>query len=514
MSYAKRRSGRTHGEVYTNLDLVHWMLDEAGYTADRDLSRTRITEPAIGEGAFAFEIIRRLLRSAERFRFDPATAINTQVRFYEISPEKISLCVSELQAIAPMASPEIFIQGDYLLSQPEEADIIIGNPPYIRYDQLPQEQRKRYAKRFACFRGRSDLYIAFFEHSLRHLAPRGKHIFVCSNRWMKSAYGVALRSFIAQQFTLTKILNLENSSPFDEQVLAYPSVTIIENKQKDRDSLDYQEVSQASILPLLPAEENHFERRPHPQGEDWTAIFHPVNSLKQSSEEFVPLEAMGFKIGIGVATGADKIFTGKHLPEHIEEELLLPLITSRDMRGDRLAWSGNYLINPFGEEGELIALHRYPKASDYFKQHQHLLKKRHIARKYPHKWYRTIDKVNPDLRSRPKILLPDISANNSILIDPGHFYPHHNLYYILGASYEDLACLSALLMSDFVRSQLESISVKMNGGFTRWQSQYLRKLRLPDLRLFSSEEKAILVARYLENDLAGINSEVNRWVGV
>lgn len=80
-----------------------------------------------------------------------------------------------------------------------------------------------------------------------------------------------------------------------------------------------------------------------------------------------------------------------------------------------------------------------------------------------------------DLQNTPKILLPDNSGNSLLFIDEGRFYPLHNIYYITGEDIHQLKILCSILMSDFVRKQIQRLSNNMNGGYARWQSQNLRK---------------------------------------
>ena len=143
---------------------------------------------------------------------------------------------------------------------------------------------------------------------------------------------------------------------------------------------------------------------------------------------------------------------------------------------------GKHIINPFNEDGSVINLDNFPKAKEYFKENEDLLKRRHVAKKNPLNWIKTIDKIKPDLAKKAKIILPDISGNKYIFIDEGNYYPHHNLYYITGDGLSNLKILAALLLSDFVRLQLSNIGNKMNGGYPRWQSQYLKKLRIPRIK--------------------------------
>lgn len=170
-----------------------------------------------------------------------------------------------------------------------------------------------------------------------------------------------------------------------------------------------------------------------------------------------------------------------------------------------MKWSGKYLLNPYDKEGELISLDKYPKAKAYLERNKERLLSRHKAKKTPSRWYATIDPIQPTLQIREKILLPDISGNNFVFIDNGQYYPAHNIYYIIGKDSRSLKLLAALLMSNFVRSQLSNLSNHMNGGYVRWQSQYLRKLQIPTIRHIPFHLANTLLSCYEAQDINGIN---------
>lgn len=176
------------------------------------------------------------------------------------------------------------------------------------------------------------------------------------------------------------------------------------------------------------------------------------------------IENQNFKIGIGVATGRDAVFIRKDFRSIVEKELIIPIITSRDVIGKDINWHGNYLFNPYDKNGNLIDIDKFPKAKEYLLSHKDNLSLRHVSKKNPNKWYKTIDKINIDLIALPKVILPDISGNRYIHVDEGTYYPHHNLYYIIGGDYDQMCLLASILMSDFVYNQLLSIGNKMNGG--------------------------------------------------
>jgi hypothetical protein len=98
-----------------------------------------------------------------------------------------------------------------------------------------------------------------------------------------------------------------------------------------------------------------------------------------------------------------------------------------------------------------------------------------------------------------------MSGNRYIFVDEGNYYPLHNLYYITGHTVKELKILSAILMSDIIRQQIGNITNNMNGGFPRWQSQYLRKLKIPNLWDLEIEISNQLIKCYTLRDYDTLN---------
>ena len=502
--YGRRRSGGQHGDVFTSPEVVSYMLDIAGYTSDKDLSETSILEPSCGEGEFVIEIIRRLQESSRRFGFDFEEAFLCNVFAYDIDGAKIASCRGRL-ADSGFSLPleKNILQSDFLTASTGSFDVVVGNPPYIRYEQIPAELLSSYKQQFHTFHYRADLYVLFFEKTLKLLNPEGHHCFICSSRWLKNEYGKKLRGLIAQSFRLESIVSLEQATDaFQEEVLAYPAITLISNSRPGS-TFSFSELTSITQL-----RKNDVRLLAAPVSADWSGVFNHV----QSDDTLVTVEEMGFLVGIGVATGADSIFIAKDLPSKVEKELLLPALNARDMSGNRLQWSGQYLLNPYKANGELINLEDYPKAAEYLISHREALQKRHVAKKNPGKWYKTIDRIVPALKDSPKVLLPDISGNQLIFVDDGRFYPQHNLYYITGGSLRQLQLLSAMLMSDYVKNQLLSITNRMNGGYPRWQSQYLRKLVMPDVNAIEESLAERLLGAYQAFDMSCLNDTMTEIV--
>lgn len=486
-----------HGDVFTSPVVVAYMLDMLNYTSDRDLSGVSIMEPSCGDGEFLMEIVARLRESSEKFGFDFSSAFQKNVFAYDIDSDKIDRCKERLlnMGISFDVSKNV-IAADFLLSDIPIVDCVVGNPPYVRYEQIPESQLSIYKDIFKTFHYRADLYVLFFEKTLKALNPNGRHCFICSNRWLKNEYGKKLRAMVSSSFRLESIMSLEKATDaFQEDVLAYPAITMIQNSHKG-DFVSYSEIHSVTELGKVEC-----RLLKSPVSFDWSNIFSRVSN----KAGLMTIEEMGFKVGIGVATGADSIYISDKFSGTIEEELLIPALNAKDLTGDEVNWSGKYLLNPYRISGRLIDLDEYPKASAYLNEHKERLAARHVAKKSPDKWYKTIDRIMPGLKSMPKILLPDISGNRYVFVDEGHYYPLHNLYYVTGGSLEQLQMLAALLMTDYVRNQLYAITNCMNGGYPRWQSQYIKKLLVPDVNSISDNHRLSLLEAYKSYDIARLN---------
>ena len=522
MIYGLRKNGREHGTVLTRIVVVKFMLNSLGYTSDKNLSQISVLDPSGGYGAFILECIKVLSESSKKFDFNFSDAFHN-LKVVELDTKKciilkknIKKLLFELRRLDEVSHPEkIVANEDFLLSEYGGYDVVIGNPPYVRHENIPSTKKNAYKGKFKTFRNRSDLYIPFFENGLKILNGNGALCYICSNRWLKNTYGKILREYITKYFQMPLIVNLEKTQPFSEEVLAYPAIILIKNQKTPLD-IEFFECDSINELyniekyllgqESIKLKSTHFQI-PKPTNENW--ILHK-DLIRLTKKIYQGIEEQGFKIGIGVATGRDKVFIGKNLVNQVEKSVLIPIVTTRDLRNGCIIWRKNYLINPYADEkGNLIDLEKYPKTKKYLISHKTELEKRHTAKKNPRFWYKTIDKIYTSNVKKPKLLLPDMALNKSIAYDYGNFYPHHNLYYITGKNSETLMVLGAFLMSNEVNRQLHQVSNLMNGGVARWQSQNLRKLRIPLIDSLSPEEKKSLATCFKLKNIKKINHIIN-----
>ena len=497
----------THGEVFTRRWVVELILDLAGYRAVEDLGASVIVEPACGAGAFLVPIVDRLAESCTRHGRSLADmgpviqAFDVLDRNVDTARESVAARLVELgqpDDVAASLTSQWITPGDFILGAGVDgslqADFVVGNPPYVRLEDIPAEVSAAYRSECATMRGRADLYVGFFEKGLSLLGPEGRLAFICADRWMHNQYGERLRALVASEYAVDTVVVMHDVDAFEEPVSAYPAITVMRNGLQGSahvvettagfDANDGRTLTQwlADGHDLAPGG-NRFgaARLDRWFGGSGHWPSGPPGALELISdleERFDLLEdwRTGTRVGIGVATGCDDVFIVQDAPE-VERCRLLPMLTAQDIASGTPRWSGRFLLNPW-EDGRLVDLEEYPGLASYLRRHGTRIRERYVARSRPASWYRTIDRVDPDLRARPKLLLPDLKAAAHPVLDMGEFYPHHNLYYVVSDKW-DLEVLGGLLLSDIANLFVGAYCVKMRGGTYRFQAQYLRKIRVP-----------------------------------
>ena len=411
------------------------------------------------------------------------------------------------------------IQGDFLLtSLGGRFTHVIGNPPYVRQEMIPDALMVEYRRRYVTIYDRADIYVPFIERSLSLLAPKGALGFICADRWMKNRYGGPLRRFIAENFHLRHFVDMVGTDAFLSDVIAYPAIIVIDREKLGTTRVARKPKIDASELQAL-AKVLTSAKLVKGKGvsdiagvadraEPWMLDApDQLTVVRRLETDYPTLEETGCKVGIGVATGADQVFIGPFDQLDVEPDRKLPLAMTRDIQTGAVAWRGLGVINPFGSDGKLVPLKSYPKLSAYFEKHGAVIKARHTAQKNPNGWYRTIDRIYPELTGVPKLLIPDIKGEAHIVYEPGELYPHHNLYFVTAASW-DLRALQAVLMSDVTRIFIGLYSTKMRGGYLRFQAQYLRRLRVPYWRDVPSDLRVELAQAAKARDFLACNAAV------
>ena len=167
------------GQIFTPEPVVRAMLALRRNTG-------RVLEPSCGDGAFL-----RHLPGAVGLELDP------------------DHCPPGAQAIDFFAYPER-----------EQFDTIIGNPPYVRFQDIPPATQALIARgRYgACLDKRANLYLFFIDKCLRHLKPGGELIFITPRDFLKATSAVKLNRLLFEAGSITDAIELGDARVFPDAV--------------------------------------------------------------------------------------------------------------------------------------------------------------------------------------------------------------------------------------------------------------------------------------------------------
>ena len=518
------------GAIFTRREVVDFILDLTGYTDDKPLHTQRLLEPSFGNGDFLLAAVERLLR-AWHTADAPLESLIDSVRAIELHRKTFTATRARLAALLREEGlPDVdcdrlldawLVQGDFLLHPlPDGFHYVVGNPPYVRQELIPDALIAEYRRQFTTVFDRADIYIPFIERSLSLLAEGGALGFICADRWMKNRYGGPLRKMVAEGYRLKFYVDMVDTPAFHSEVVAYPAITVITRERPGPTRLAHRPAITPQALTALSRamlddtdtlSADIKEIKGVAAGADpWILeSFDQLAVVRRLEREFPTLEETGCKVGIGVATGADRVFIAPFDTLDVEPDRKLPLVMTRDILAGTVQWRGYGVINPFKNDGGLVPLDAYPKLRAHLEANGEEIRKRHVSQKNPNGWYRTIDRIYPALASRPKLLIPDIKGEAHIVYEAGHLYPHHNLYFITSDEWE-LRALQAVLLSGIAKLFVSMYSTKMRGGYLRFQAQYLRRIRVPHWCDVSEDLRAELADAATSGDIASCNQAVFR----
>jgi len=517
------------GAVFTRRWAADLVLDLAGYTAEKDLAKGVAVEPSCGAGAFLLPMADRLVESCARTGTPLSTATGA-IRAFDLDPAACAAARAAVRARLAEhgAGPQLagrlarawVRHGDFLLAPTAAADWVVGNPPYVRLEDVKPERSAAYRARWDAMQGRADVYVGFVQAGLQALRPGGVLSFICADRWMRNRYGAALRRLVEEQYAVDAVVTLHDSDAFADRVSAYPAIVALRaGAQGPALVADAgARFGPVGASALAAAHRAGPGRAGALVGEGYTGAWAPtwttgapswpagsasriavVNDLER---RFPALgePASGATVGIGLATGADAVYVTRD-PDAAEPSQLVPLAMAGDLRDGKVVWSGVHLVSPWTEDGRLVDLNTVPQTKEHFLAHEARLRARHVGRRQPARWYRTIDRPVAGLAARSKLLLPDLRHRVAPVLETGGLYPHHNLFWVASDAW-DLRVLGGLLLSDFGTLFVETYSPRMAGGALRVTSQYLKRIRVPEPRSFPSAVAGRLAAAFDARDVA------------
>ena len=386
--------------------------------------------------------------------------------------------------------PEIMSQGGF--------DVVLGNPPYVRQELL-SELKPWLEQNYDVYNGVADLYTYFFELGHKLLKPNGRMGYISSSTFFKSGSGEQLRSYLAEQLTLEKIVDFGDLQVF-EGVTTYPAITVLRNSPPQMEN----SLAILSLQETLPFNlDQHFsqEHSIMPQSrltkQSWQLEDEILAQLRQKLTHGYPtLKDVYDSPYRGLMTGLMGAFVIDHAVykrlvanNQKTSALLKPFIGGKDAKKWHSQWRGLWLITipklwtrnemGIGADKELSE----EDAWDWFKNNHRELSE--WLEPFAEKGRKRTDKGEFwwEFRAcgyygefeKEKIFYPDIATQPNFFLDKKKFFSETTLFFIPDAD----SYLLGLLNSKAMWFIIKSICPMIRGGFSRAKSIYIETLPIP-----------------------------------
>ncbi|EIQ9096242.1 Eco57I restriction-modification methylase domain-containing protein [Campylobacter coli] len=380
-------------------------------------------------------------------------------------------------------------------------DLIIGNPPYIRQEEL-KELKPHLAKNYKVYKGTSDIYTYFYELGFNVLKENGILSFITSNKYTRAGYGEALREFLLKNVKVLEYTDLNGIKVFDSATVDTSILCFEKSKSKDN-KFKYLALSNEILKTCaydigLYKDFAEFSQNSLSK-ESFTFSDENTSALKAKIERIgTPLkEWQGLNIYRGILTGYNEAFiitTEKrneilaNCKDEAEKErtakLIRKMLRGRDIKRYSYEWAGLWVINTHngyknqnGEKVEAINIKHYPSLKKHFDEFYPQLEKRADKGLTP---YNLRNCAYIEEFEKEKIVYPCIMAKEPCFSYETSFAFAMAPANIITSNSDILKYILAFLNSDFIYLMLRKFY--MGGGIEgELKTNNLEKLSIPKI---------------------------------
>ncbi|MFP6171662.1 class I SAM-dependent DNA methyltransferase [Helicobacter pylori] len=387
-------------------------------------------------------------------------------------------------------------EGDFL-----GFDCIIGNPPYIRQEQI-KDLKPLLEKQYQDFyNSTADIYTYFFALAYHLLKEKGFSAFITSNKYARAKYGAKLREWLLKKTTLVSYMELNALKVFESAAV---------------------DTSIMSFIKQTPPKESGFKYyEPTPNDKDdlksTTSLLMRQNAL--STESFIfadttlldlrdkiesvgtPLKDWNIQIYRGILTGANEAFiiptekrdeilkncddTQKDERGMSErertKELIKPILRGKDIKRYSYEWADLWVINTHnGYTSALkskippIDIEKYPATKVHLDAHYDTIATRSDQGDTP---YHLRNCAYLEDFEKEKIVWAEMTDEPRFIYDNKGFLTNQTCYFIARDDKYLFAILNSKVMYFFMRQ----IASNLGEGAFRWIKQFIERLPIPKI---------------------------------
>jgi len=391
-------------------------------------------------------------------------------------------------------------------------DCIIGNPPYIKIQNLTENQpngtldyfKKNY---ISAQSGNFDIYVMFIEKSYKLLNKNGILGYILPHKFFNAQYGINIRYLIAKGKNISEIVYFNDIQIFDNAT-TYTCLLFLKKKAQER--FDFYNVKNIDTWKAHKFQIPDVIEINKLNDKEWNFnfgvsenVFDKINQLPYKLGDIA-------KIFVGLQTSADPVYILTLIRENehtfsifskatkkeyeIEKDILKPLLKGSEIKRNLVSDIQNLILFPYrANNGKMVLISEqefklnYPLAWEYLKENKKKLLNR--ANVDNINWWHFPYPKNLAEMSNPKILTQVLAKKASFTYDKKADFcfvgggnaggygliplEHFALspYYLIG-----------LLNSTLLDTYLQTISTPFRGGFFSYAKRFIEKIpiKVPD----------------------------------
>jgi type I restriction-modification system DNA methylase subunit len=500
---------KLNGAFYTPYFIVDYINTHV--ILENSNKEIKVIDPACGSGIFLidalFKLKQKLQKSYKKLVEENIFGIDIDPRAVERAKILLSLVVFENEN----KMPENFniyngnsLDKKFLKKRLGNLkfDAIVGNPPYIRIQNLEEETRETIKKYWRFVQGDTDIFIPFIELGLELMKDNGKMGYITPNSYFTTYSGKNLRKFLQVNKYIEEIVDFDDYQVF-EGITTYTAITIISKKPKNyfilkkiKNEHELQDLSKSKGEKIYYKDLNY---------EKWILVSSREKEIINIIENSYFKLKDAADIRVGLATLADEVYIIEHPEEEkdyfikffegkkflIEKEITKEIIKVSIIKSEEDIWNNKRriifpykkTINGYVVINENELKEKFPETYKYLVFCKKILSNRDKGKKEYETWYAYGRTQGINTTFGKKILTPPMALSPTFVVcekEEATFYSGYGIFPKI-EPFKDLYLLKKILNSEIMKMYINFTAKTYQGGWKSYSKTFIQNFGLPIL---------------------------------
>jgi tRNA1(Val) A37 N6-methylase TrmN6 len=511
---------KVNGAFFTPAYIVDYIIEEI-----KPKENDRNIDPSSGCGAFLIGLVEYYYKQYGKSvkKTVQENIFGADILPYNIERAKrlLSLYALQYDEVLEEADFNLYLRDSLRYQWAEKYDTVVGNPPYVKFQDLSGENREYLIKHWQTIeKGTFNLYFAFFELGYDLLKNDGQLGYITPNNYFTSLAGESLRNFLINKKCLSKIIDFNSKKVFDVQT--YTAISFL--RKSENDFILYDRIPDTHTPEEFLANVRYSENAVSELNiKKWRLLrSDEKKNIKAIENIGTPIKQM-FDICVGIATLKDEVFfvDGKNVDGEfigktgrngkcykIEKVITRSVYKISDFKSQNdILGNTRRIIFPYKVNGSATIIDednfkvKYPYCYEYLLSVKEELLSRDKGKiKYNpfYAWGRTQGLthfgkkiLNPTFSQYPRFLV--VEDEEAVFTNGyGIFFKEQEkecrLFSDTGhtlSRIENIDIVQKVLNSEIMHYYMSRTSVSIEGGYPCYQKNFIEKFTIPE---FSCDE--------------------------